>query len=71
MLCDITMDLITIDLITMDLITMELITMELITMELQIKPPDKSVYLKIISLMSQPKHMLWVLKRTVSLRRFF
>ena len=32
------------------------------------RPPDKSVHLKIIS---QPKHMLWVLKRTVSMRRFF
>ena len=28
------------------------------------RPPDKSVYLKIIFLISQPKHMLWVLKRT-------
>ena len=39
-----------------------------------IRPPDKSVYLKIILLIlliSQPKHMLWVLKRTVSMRRFF
>ena len=29
------------------------------------------MYLKIIFLISQPKHMQWVLKRTVSLRRFF
>ena len=29
------------------------------------RPPDKSVYLKIIFLIYQPKHMLWVLKRTV------
>ena len=35
------------------------------------RPPDKSEYLKIIFLISQPKHMLWVLKRTVSMRRFF
>ena len=28
--------------------------------------PHISVYLKIIFLISQPKHMLWVLKRTVS-----
>ena len=28
-------------------------------------------YLRNIFLISQPKHMLWVLKRTVSLRRFF
>ena len=35
------------------------------------RPPDKSAYLKIIFLISQPKHMLWVLKRTVSMRRFF
>ena len=33
--------------------------------------PDKSVYWKIIFLISQPKHMLWVLKRTISIRRFF
>ena len=32
---------------------------------------DKSVYRKINFLISQPKHMLWVLKRTVSMRRFF
>ena len=31
--------------------------------------PD--VYQKIIFLISQPKNMLWVLKRTVSMRRFF
>ena len=31
----------------------------------------KSVYQKTIFLISQPKHMLWVLKRTVSMRRFF
>ena len=36
-----------------------------------LRPPDKSVYLKIIFLISQPKRMLWVLKRTVSMRRFF
>ena len=32
---------------------------------------DKKVYLKIIFLISQTKHMLWVLKRTVSMRRIF
>ena len=31
----------------------------------------KSAYQKIIFLISQPKHMLWVLKRTVSMRLFF
>ena len=31
------------------------------------QPPDKSAYLKIIFLISQQKHMLWVLKRTVSI----
>ena len=36
-----------------------------------IKPPDKSAYWKINFLISQPKHMLRVLKRTVSMRRFF
>ena len=35
------------------------------------RSPDKSAKLKIIFLVSQPKHMLWVLKRTVSMRRFF
>ena len=30
-----------------------------------------SVYQKINFLIYQPKHMLWVLKRTVSMRRFF
>ena len=34
-------------------------------------PSDKSAYQKIIFLISKPKHMLWVLKRTVSMRRFF
>ena len=35
------------------------------------RPLDKSVYRKIIYFISHPKHMLWVLKRTVSMRRFF
>ena len=35
------------------------------------RPLVKSVYPKNIFLISQQKHMLWVLKRTVSLRRFF
>ena len=35
-----------------------------------IRPPDKRAYQKIIFLISQPKHMLWVLKRTISIRRF-
>ena len=30
---------------------------------------DKNVYLKIIFLISQPKHVFWILKRTVSLRQ--
>ena len=33
--------------------------------------PDKSVYCKTIFYISHPKHMLWILKTTVSLRRFF
>ena len=36
-----------------------------------LQPPDKSVYWKTIFFISHPKHMLWVLKRTVSMRRFF
>ena len=32
---------------------------------------DNSAYLKIIFLISQPKLMLWVLKITVSMKRFF
>ena len=35
------------------------------------RPPDKSEYWKTIFFISHPKHMLWVLKRTVSMRRFF
>ena len=35
------------------------------------RPLVKSVYQKINFLISQPKHMLWVLKRTVSMRRFY
>ena len=30
------------------------------------RPPDKRMYVKIIFLISQPKHMLWVLERIVS-----
>ena len=39
----------------------------------EVSPLFNSVYqTKIfIFLISQPKHMLWVLKRTVSMRRFF
>ena len=36
-----------------------------------VRPPDKNVYLKTIFFISHPKHMLMVLKRTVSMRRFF
>ena len=32
------------------------------------RPPDKSVILKIFFLISQQKLMLWILKRTVSLK---
>ena len=35
------------------------------------RPLFKSAYQKVNFLISQPKHMLWVLKRTVSMRRFF
>ena len=35
------------------------------------RPPDKSANLKIILLNVQYKHMLWVLRRTVFIRRFF
>ena len=35
------------------------------------RPPDKSAYRKISFFISHPKHMLWILKRTVSMRRFF
>ena len=38
---------------------------------LHIRTLVKSAYQKIIFLISQPKYMLWVLKRTVSMRRFF
>ena len=36
-----------------------------------VRPPDKSALLKIIFLISQPKHMLPVLKRTVAMILFF
>ena len=39
--------------------------------EVQRMPPDKCAYLKIILFISQLNHMLLVLKRTVSMRRFF
>ena len=35
------------------------------------RPLVESAYQKINFLISQPKHMLWVLKRTVSMRRLF
>ena len=35
------------------------------------RPPDKSVYWRTIFFISHPKHMLWVLKCSVSMRRFF
>ena len=35
------------------------------------RPPDKSAYSKTISFISHPKHILWELKRTVSMRPFF
>ena len=38
---------------------------------LYIRPPDKSAYPENYFLITQPRHMLWVLKRTVSMRRFF
>ena len=35
------------------------------------RPLVKSAYQTINFLISQPKHLLWVLKRTISMRRFF
>ena len=35
------------------------------------RPPDKNVRLKLFFLISQLKHILWVLQRTVAVRRFF
>ena len=35
------------------------------------RPPDKSAYWKTVFFISHPKHMLWVLKRTVLMRWFF
>ena len=34
-------------------------------------PPDKIVLIKYIFLISETKHILWVLKRTVSMRHSF
>ena len=33
--------------------------------------PECAFFFLFVFLISQPKHILWVLKRTVSLRRFF
>ena len=33
------------------------------------RPPDKSVYLKTIFFISHPEQMLWVVKRTVSMKQ--
>ena len=41
------------------------------TFNMPFRSPDESTLLKTIILISQPKHMLWVLKRTASKRRFF
>ena len=41
------------------------------TYEAFYRPLVKSMYQKINFLISQPKQMLWVLIRTVSMRRFF
>ena len=38
---------------------------------IRLRPIVSSAYQKNNFLISQPKHMLWVLKRTVSMRRFF
>ena len=35
------------------------------------RPTEKSAYSLTIFFISHPKHMLWVLKRIVSMRRFF
>ena len=35
------------------------------------RPPDKSAYWTLSFYISYQKNMLWVLKRTVSMRRFF
>ena len=35
------------------------------------RAPDKNAYWKSTFFISHPKHMLWVLKRTFSMRRFF
>ena len=45
-------------------------TIEKGTERSNVLPPDKSAYWKIIITISHPKHMLWVLKRTVSMSSF-
>ena len=42
-----------------------------IDVKMRTRPTDKSAKIKILFLFSQSKHMLWVLKRTVSMRGFF
>ena len=56
--------------------TLQIFVLCLLSLKIQLsivihRPPDKSVRNKINFLISQPKHMLWVLKWTVSMRRFF
>ena len=38
---------------------------------LNVRPLDNSAYWKTIFFISHLKHMLWVLKRSVSMRQFF
>ena len=37
----------------------------------KVRSQDKTLYWKSVFFMSHPKHMLWVLKRTISMRQFF
>ena len=43
---------------------LDLLYMNIMIFRMHVSDPDKIVYLKIIFVISQPKHMLWVLIRT-------
>ena len=42
-----------------------------VSLDMVLQDPKEESVIKICFLISKPNHMLWVLKRTISLRRFF
>ena len=47
------------------------VMIDALRVNVHVRPPDKCVHLKITIFIFQKKHLLWELKRTISLRRFF